>query len=416
MPDFASPRGMRDFYPEDMKLRNRIFDAWRAAAVASGFEQYDSCVVESLELLQRKAGEEIVNQIYTFEDKSGRKLALRPEMTPTLARMVAARQGSLPFPIKWFTIAQCFRYERMTRGRKREHYQLNLDIIAEDAVSAEAEVIYTAIAALRKMGVEDSVYKVRLSNRALLSELLLSLGIAQNFHTGVFMALDKKGKIAREEIEALMRTEGLDDQACASAFSLLDIATLEDAATIVGKDSPAVARINALFALLTDYGVRDQVVFDISVIRGLSYYTGIVFEAFDTAGQFRAIFGGGRYDGLLSTIGGKPASAVGLGFGDVVIGEIIDSLGLQDTAKPDCVAIGYMTEEERRIATRLVGKLRAEGRNVTLQTSPAKAKVFFSFASEHASEAVYIGPDDRLTGKANVKNLATREQREISLV
>ena len=124
---------MRDFYPEDMKLRNRIFDAWRAAAVASGFEQYDSCVVESLELLQRKAGEEIVNQIYTFEDKSGRKLALRPEMTPTLARMVAARQGSLPFPIKWFTIAQCFRYERMTRGRKREHYQLNLDIIAEAA-------------------------------------------------------------------------------------------------------------------------------------------------------------------------------------------------------------------------------------------------------------------------------------------
>ena len=324
---------MRDFYPEDMKLRNRIFDAWRAAAVASGFEQYDACVVESLELLQRKAGEEIVNQIYAFEDKSGRKLALRPEMTPTLARMVAARQGALPFPIKWFTIAQCFRYERMTRGRKREHYQLNLDIIAEDSVAAEAEVIYTAIAALRSMGVPDSVYKVRVSNRALLSELLLSLGIAGEFHSGVFIALDKKGKVPREEIEALMHEANLDDKACAAAFSLMDIATLDDARTIAGDASPALARIQELFTILGDYGVRDQVVFDISVIRGLSYYTGIVFEAFDTAGQFRAIFGGGRYDGLLSTIGGKPASAVGLGFGDVVIGEIFESLGIESSEK-----------------------------------------------------------------------------------
>jgi histidyl-tRNA synthetase len=406
---------MRDFYPEDMKLRNRIFDAWRAAAVASGFEPYDACVVESLELLQRKAGEEIVNQIYAFEDKSGRKLALRPEMTPTLARMVAARQGALPFPLKWFTIAQCFRYERMTRGRKREHYQLNLDVIAEDSVSAEAEVIYTAISALRRMGVPDSAYKVRISNRALLSELLLSLGIANEFHAGVFIALDKKGKVPREEIEALMHEANLDGKACQAAFSLMDIAALEDAETIAGAASPAIARIQELFALLADYGVRDQVVFDISVIRGLSYYTGIVFEAFDAAGQFRAIFGGGRYDGLLSTIGGKPASAVGLGFGDVVIGEIIESLGLQSIEKHECIAIGYMTDDERPMATRLAGKLRAEGHNVTLQLRPNKAKAFFSFAAEHATEAVYIGPDDRISGKAKSKNLATREQREFDL-
>lgn len=415
MSDFAPPRGMRDFYPEDMRLRNRIFDAWRQAAVASGFEPYDACVVESLELLQRKAGEEIVNQIYAFEDKSGRNLALRPEMTPTLARMVAARQGALAFPLKWFALAQCFRYERMTRGRKREHYQLNLDIIAEDDVSAEAEVLYAAIDALRRMGVPDNVYKVRLSSRALLSELLASLGIPTPSHAAVFIALDKKGKIPETEIEAILQNEGLDADACKTAFDLMRISSLEDAAEIAGPDSPAIARIHELLELLDVYGVREQIVFDISVVRGLAYYTGIVFEAFDTKGQFRAIFGGGRYDNLLSAIGGKPASAVGLGFGDVVIGEIIEALKLPDPTRIDCVAIGYMTPEDRLVATRLTAKLRAEGRNVTLVLRPAKAKAFFSFASAHASEAVYIGPDDRAAGSAKCKNLATREQEDILL-
>ena len=149
---FNPPRGMRDFYPEDMAVRNAIFGAWTAAATRFGFQHYDACVVESLDLLKRKSGEEIIEQIYAFTDKSNRELALRAEMTPTLARMVAARQGSLSFPLKWFTIAQCFRYERMTKGRKREHYQWNLDIIGEPAVAAEAEVIATAIQALEFQG------------------------------------------------------------------------------------------------------------------------------------------------------------------------------------------------------------------------------------------------------------------------
>jgi len=406
---------MRDFYPEDMRLRNRIFDSWRAAAVASGFQPYDACVVESLDLLQRKAGEEIVNQIYSFEDKSGRHLALRPEMTPTLARMIAARQGALAFPVKWFTVAQCFRYERMTRGRKREHYQLNLDIVAEDAVTAEAEVLFTAIEALRRMGVPDAVYKIRLSNRALLSELLASLGIPPSAHNGVFIALDKKGKIPEDEIEAIMQAEGLDATACKSAFDLMNINSLDDAAAIAGPDSPAIARVRELLSLLDEYGVRNQIVFDISVIRGLSYYTGIVFEAFDTAGEFRAIFGGGRYDNLLSTIGGKPASAVGLGFGDVVIGEIIASLNLPDPATFDCVAVGYMTADERAAATRLTARLRSEGRAVSLQLRPVKAKAFFTFAAQQATEAIFIGPDDRMAGFAKCKNLASREQTDLPL-
>ena len=408
---------MRDFYPEDMVLRNRIFDAWRSAATASGFEPYDACVVESLELLKRKAGEEIVNQIYAFQDKSGRDIALRAEMTPTLARMVAARQGSLRMPVKWYTIAQCFRYERMTRGRKREHYQLNLDIVGEESVAGEAEVLYTAIAALRAMGVPDEAYKVRLSNRALLSELLLSLHVEEKFHAGAFIALDKKGKIPREEIEQILREEGLTDEACAAAFNLMDIRTLEEAEQIAGADSPAIRRIRELFDLLECYGIRDQVVFDISVVRGLSYYTGIVFEAFDTKGEFRAIFGGGRYDNLLTAVGGKPASAVGLGFGDVVIGEIIQALQLPDVRpQQEKILVGYMHDEQRAAATRLTARLRGEGRIADLRLRPQKPKAFFSLASETATAAVFIGPDDVASGKARLKDLAARTERDIPLV
>ena len=220
--DFAPPRGMRDFYPEDMVLRNRIFDAWRAAAVAHGFEHYDACVVESLELLKRKAGEEVENQVYAFQDKSGRDIALRAEMTPTLARMVAQRQGSLQFPLKWFCIAQCFRYERMTKGRKREHYQWNIDIVGEESVLAEAEVIGAAVDALRRMGLSDGDFRVRVSSRRFLGELLAKSGIAPERHAQVFLALDKRGKMPDAEIAAMLRDGGLTDEETAAAFAVMD--------------------------------------------------------------------------------------------------------------------------------------------------------------------------------------------------
>jgi len=414
---FAAPRGMRDFYPADMRLRNRIFDAWRAAAIASGFEPFDACVVESLELLERKAGEEIVEQIYAFEDKSGRRLALRPEITPSLARMIAARQGALTFPIKWFTVGQCFRYERMTRGRKREHYQWNLDVVGTDSISAEAEVLATAVAALRRMGVADGVYRIRISNRALLAEILAALGVAADFHAAVFLALDKRGKIPDSEILVLLKTEGLDDASCEKAFSLLEIVSLEDAARLVGEDSPALKDLRDLFALLQIYGIAELVQFDISVVRGLAYYTGIVFEAFDTAGKLRAIFGGGRYDGLLSTIGGKPASAVGMGFGDVVIAELLQELeGDAAAAGRSGVMIGYMTPEDRVAATALATRLRAAGEIVALQLEPQKPRAFFSQAgASTAAEAAYIGPDDRAGGSVRLKHLDTRQEREVTL-
>ncbi|MBQ9429981.1 MAG: histidine--tRNA ligase [Kiritimatiellae bacterium] len=414
---FEPPRGMRDFYPEDMIWRNRVFDAWRRAAQTYGFSPYDSCVVESLDLLQRKSGEEVSEQIYHFEDKSGRRLALRPEMTPTLARMVAARQGRLTFPIKWFAVAQCFRYERMTRGRKREHYQLNLDIIGESSVSAELEVMAAAADALSRMGMPADAYRIRVNNRALLSELLDRSGIAAKHHPAVFLALDKRGKISDEAIAGLLREEGLDDAAVAKTFELLAVQTLDQAAELAGQDSPAIATLRELFALAEIYGIADRLIFDIAVIRGLSYYTGIVFEAFDTAGKFRAIFGGGRYDNLLTTIGGDPTPAVGLGFGDVVVVEVLkDLLGETAAAVRHGVTIGYMEAAQREAAMRLARSLRDQGEEVDLALTKLKPKQFFSRASAgSAADAVYIGPDDVSAGQARRKHLETREETVIPL-
>jgi histidyl-tRNA synthetase len=414
---FEPPRGMRDFYPEDMLWRNRVFDAWRQAAVAFGFQPYDACVVESLELLQRKSGEEVSEQIYHFEDKSGRQLALRPEMTPTLARMIAARQGQLSFPVKWFTIAQCFRYERMTRGRKREHYQWNMDVIGEENVSAEIEILAAAAASLKNMGMPDGAYKIHVNNRALLAELLAKSGIAPEHHAAVFLALDKRGKITDEEIATLLKTEGLDEPAVRKTFELLAVQTLDQAAELAGPDSPALATLRELFALASIYGIADRIVFDIAVIRGLSYYTGIVFEAFDTEHKFRAIFGGGRYDSLLTTIGGAPTPAVGLGFGDVVVVEVLkDLLGETAAAEKSGVVIGYMFPEQREAATRLARALREKGEKVDLMLARQKPKQFFSHAgSGTAADAVFIGPDDVAKGVAKRKHLATREETEIPL-
>ena len=403
---FEAPRGMRDFYPEDMVWRNKVFDAFRAAGEAAGFEPYDSCVVESYELLARKAGEEVGEQIYHFFDKSERHIALRAEMTPTLARMVAQRQKELQFPLKWTTIAQCFRYERMTKGRKREHYQWNVDIIGEDSILAEVEVIGAACDALRRMGLSPKDFKVHVSSRKFLGELLAASGIAAEKHAQVFLALDKRGKMPDAEIGAMLKDGGLTDDEVAATFRIMDTKSYE-----------GFEELRELFRLAEIAGFADCLVFDISVIRGLSYYTGIVFECFDTAGEFRAIFGGGRYDNLLTTIGGEPTSAVGFGFGDVVVTELLKArLGEGAAKAAKGVAVGFMFPEQRDAALRLAARLRRDGEKVDLALHAQKPKKFFSHAdASGAAKAVFIGPDDVAKGVARIKDMAAREEKEICL-
>ena len=403
---FEAPRGMRDFYPEDMAWRNRVFDAFRAAGEAAGFQPYDACVVENYDLLARKSGEEVGDQIYHFFDKSERHIALRPEMPPTLARMVAQRQKELSFPLKWTTIAQCFRYERMTKGRKREHYQWNVDIIGEESVMAEVEVLGAAVDALRRMGLSQTDFKVHVSSRRFLGSLLEKSGIPPERHAQVFLALDKRGKMPDEEIAAMLKDGGLSPAEVDAAFAVMDVKSYE-----------GCAELEELFALARTAGFADALVFDISVIRGLSYYTGIVFECFDAKGEFRAIFGGGRYDNLLNAIGGESATAVGLGFGDVVVTELLKSrLGADAAVARKGYAVGFMFPEQRDAALAFAASLRRRGASVNLSLSAQKPKKFFSRAGQGGAEfAVFIGPDDVAAGEVRVKNLGTGEETREAL-
>ncbi|MCH2187229.1 ATP phosphoribosyltransferase regulatory subunit, partial [Myxococcota bacterium] len=319
--NLKAPRGTRDFYPDEYRQREWLFGCFRRVAHHFAFEEVDAPMLEDAELFIRKAGEEIVDQLYHFETH-GHHLALRPEMTPSIARLVMARAGALRMPLRWFTITQNWRYERMQRGRKREHFQWNMDIWGEPGVAAEAELIGALFSAVDEMGLPRGTVKVRLNSRALLEESLRG-GVLRDRPQAfepLCIVIDKLEKIGADAVlEQLTHREGsigLSENEAEGVLTMLGARNLDEAAAHVSDDSPALADLRRLFELLEAYGVGEQVVFDASVVRGLAYYTGIVFEAFDAAGELRSICGGGRYDGLSETLGGKAIPAVGFGFGD----------------------------------------------------------------------------------------------------
>jgi histidyl-tRNA synthetase len=304
----------------------------------------------------------------------------------------------------------------MSRGRKREHYQWNLDIIGEDSVAAEAEVVATAVAAMTQLGFSHDDFRVRFSSRALLGDLLLKLGIAADLHAPVFLALDKRGKADDDEIGRLLENAGIDAGRIGDIRGLLSIESFEDALGVLQTETAASSRLRRFMDILERHGIADVVTFDIGIVRGLAYYTGLVFEAFDRDRRFRAIFGGGRYDNLLADIGGKPATGVGLGFGDVVVAEqLADRTGISVRRGPK-VAVGFMEDAQQNMAVSVAATLRAERKSVDLALHPEKAKHFFSRVGKSgAREAIYIGPDDLAKGTLRVKDLASREEREISM-
>jgi histidyl-tRNA synthetase len=417
MEKYAAPRGMRDFYPEEYRVHEAIFNYWRKASKAHGFEFYDSPVVETLELLERKSGEEISEQIYTFEDKSNRRLALRPELTPSFARMIISRQKSLNFPAKWAAIGQCFRYERMTKGRKREHYQWNLDIIGEESVMAEAEVLSTAIDAINCMGLTSSDVKVHIGSRSVLGELFDASGIDKKHFDTCFLVIDKRGKISDEQIVELLKKESVPQTDIEKIFELMSIQSLEQVIEQLGNDNWSVVEIKELFDIAKNMGFADYLVFDISVIRGLAYYTGIVFEAFDVNKKLRALFGGGRYNNLLSKLGGDVMPCVGLGFGDVVVSELLDELNKTPGKESDIAySVGFMNSDSRKFALNIVSKLRKQNLNCDLSLKAEKPKAFFKKANRiNARNAIYIGSNEAESGKFNIKNMTKSESKEYTL-
>ncbi|XP_039808279.1 histidine--tRNA ligase, chloroplastic/mitochondrial-like isoform X2 [Panicum virgatum] len=319
--DVNPPRGTRDFPPEDMRLRTWLFDQFREVSRLMAFEEVDFPVLESEALFIRKAGEEITQQLYNFEDKGGRRVVLRPEITPSLARLIIKQGKSVSLPLKWFTIGQCWRYERMTRGRRREHYQWNMDIFGVPKVRAEAELLQAIVLLFQRLGITSSDVGIRVSSRKVLQAVLNMYSIPEHLFTEVCVIVDKLGKLTRDEIEKELMSTGLSSEAVQGIIEVLSLKSLSKLEEVLGSGVEAVADLKKLFSFAEQYGYADWICFDASVVRGLAYYTGIVFEAFDREGKLRAICGGGRYDRLLSTFGSEDIPACGFGFGDAVIVE-----------------------------------------------------------------------------------------------
>jgi histidyl-tRNA synthetase len=412
-----APRGTRDFYPEQLRLRTWLFDHFRAVSRSFGFEEVDAPVVEHEELFTRKAGEEIVEQLYHFE-LHGRRLALRPEMTPSIARMVMARAGSLRLPLRWFTVTQNWRYERMTRGRKREHYQWNMDVWGEPGPAAEAELIAAIFALLERVGLGRGEARVRVSSRALLEESLQRSVLADRpeVFPALCVVIDKLGKIGRDGVVELLTDAkgevGLARPEAERVVEWLGLADLEAAAEGLPAGSRALAELRELFDLLDAYGVSDRVDFDTSIVRGLAYYTGIVFEAFDAAGKLRSLCGGGRYDRLLETLGGPSLPAAGFGFGDVVVLELLTDLDrLPDLPRHLDAVVFPLGEAQRPHAIRLASALRAEGQSVELCPAGGRLKRALADADRSGARRIYVlGPEEVRAGEALVRDLESGEQ------
>ena len=410
-------RGTRDFYPEDMRIRNWLFDNFQSAARSHGFEEYDSPVLEHEELYTRKQGEEITQQLYNFEDKGGRKVALRPEMTPSLARMVMARAGALPTPIKWFSIPQCWRYERTQRGRGREHYQWNVDIWGSDAIQADAELLSVLVSFFERVGLNADDLVIRISSRKVLEEVLGSLGISGDAFAATCIIVDKMDKLPAETVEQQLSEQGLNSDAITTIQSTLGLSDLDSLASALGEGSEAVAELATLFDLVDAYGISDWVAFDASVVRGLAYYTGPVFEAHDRAGKLRAICGGGRYDRLLSSLGGNDMPATGFGFGDMVIMELLNEKGLVPELLSGNQDIVIAIDEDLRSAAMSVAtKLRASGRLVDLVLEDKRMKWAFRHAERTgAQRLVMVMPDEWAAGNVRIKELESGEESDVAV-
>lgn len=331
MPPKALP-GFRDFFPEEFALRAHIFDAMRRVALRYGFEEYDGPPLEALELYTGKSGEEIVAQLYHFTDRGGREVALRPEMTPTLARMVAERANGLRKPIRWFSIPQLFRYERQQRGRLKEHFQLNADLVGEPGPGGDAEIIALAVDVIRALGLTPADVRVRVSDRRLLAVLLEEIGIGVARQDLAFDALDKFGRSEYAPRRRALVSAGAAEESIAKLESLPEVRTWADLEERFPSAANAGQPLRETLDALDAMGLEDFIDLDLTIVRGLAYYTGTVFELFDAQRTLRAICGGGRYDNLLQQIGGVDLPALGFGMGDVVLAELLKERGLAPNA------------------------------------------------------------------------------------
>src|SRR5690606_244337 len=402
--------GFRDFYPEELALRSHLFRVWREVASRYGFEEYDGPPLEPLELYTAKSGAEIVGQLYEFTDKGGRAVALRPEMTPTLARMVAARANGLRKPIRWFSIPQLFRYERQQRGRLREHFQLNCDLIGEPGPLGDAEIIALAIDVMRALGLTENDVRVRLSDRRVLSALLAGGGVTKAQLPAAFQAIDKMERTSRADLASQLEAAGLAGPAIDHVLGVAGIrgreaVDAELARTREGRE--AGAALGQTIGALEAMGLGAFIDVDLTIVRGLAYYTGTVFELFDAGRSLRAICGGGRYDSLLDQLGGVDLPALGFGMGDVVLVELLREKGLVpgDSSSID-VFVAAVTPEDAEEVLAIAHELRDGGfRTEFAMGGQALGRQLKLADARNARFAVVVGPDERARGEVILKHL-----------
>ena len=396
-------------------------DVWRTVARRYGFEEYDGPPLEATDLYIEKSGPEIVQQLYNFTDKGGREIALRPEMTPTLARMAGARAGGMRKPIRWFAIPQLFRYERAQRGRLREHYQLNLDIIGDAGVGADVELLAAAIDTLRAFGLTDSDFVARVSDRGLLRALLLHAGVPEEQLVLVYNIVDKLERDPPEVVGRRLADEaGLREGAVSDVLSIFERSDFESVREDYGSVdgiSEQVERMAELLSSVEAMGLGAFVRFDLGIVRGLAYYTGMVFEIFDSRGELRAVAGGGRYDDLLRVVSGTDLPALGFGMGDVVLRELLTDRGLLPDISQDAdfYVIG-VTPEQRPDVLRIVHRLRDRGHSVDYALrAQGVGKQLKAASAVNAAKAVIVGPDELAAGEVVVRTMGSGEEQRVPI-
>ncbi len=421
MATFQTLPGFREFYPDDFARRNHIFRLWRQTANTFGFSEYDAPVLEPLDLYKAKSGDEIEAQLFSFTDKGGREVALRPEMTPTVCRLVGAKANALKRPIKWFSIAEFYRYERMQKGRGRCFFQFNADIFGEPGPEAEIELIALLVQCLCAFGLTAEDFYVRLSDRNLWFYYLEALGLDEARSRGVLGAIDKYEKYGDDAFKGYTETFGpLDADLKAKILAFLQIkslAALEGALGALGGEKLA-ARLGdwrKLLGALDAMGLTRFVEVDLGVVRGLAYYTGFVFEAFDRKGELRALAGGGRYDDLVQKLGGPALPAVGFAIGDMTFALLLEQRGLMPAfvSAPDvyCVIGG---EAERLVAFGDIHALRAAGFRVDYPMKDlAFGKQFKAATESGAKLALIYGGDELAKGVVKIRDLGQRNEIEV---
>jgi histidyl-tRNA synthetase len=423
MAKIAPVKGTRDFYPEQMAVRNWIANGWRAASVRNGFVEYDGPIFEYLQLYTQKSGDEIAGQLFSLTDRGGRELAIRPEITPTLARMVNQQINSLARPIKWFSIPRLCRAERPQKGRLREFFQWNIDVIGSDDVLADAECIYTAVDYLRSVGLTSNDIVVKFSSRSLLAALLGEIGFADSQLDTVYSLLDKRPKLPAETFIALAEEKIPDEKLRSNLMKRLD--SLQSASTcgnlfevLCDSTSNSVEREVDNLVFLQDFlgkmGVGEYCEFDINIVRGLAYYTGTVFEIFARNSQLRALCGGGRYDNLLAGLGGPQIPAIGFGMGDVILEILLAEKKLLGSAenKLDFFVVwdDYNTFEKHGL--RLVDKLRIRGFSTAFdyRRTIAMGKQLKQASAANARFAVILGQETIDSDQITIKDMTTGSQ------